>query len=91
MTKKEVSFNKIDKMYVFECPHCEQVIQVLESEINCSIFRCGIFKHNQKQMDPHTPKSECDRFFNEGFIYGCGKPFKFFKGEQPYVEECEYI
>jgi hypothetical protein len=45
-------------------------------ELNCLIFRCGIFKDTLHQLDPHLCKEECDRLFKEGKIYGCGKPFR---------------
>ena len=58
------------------CPHCQFPIQIMSNEINCAIFRHGIFKNNGQQMDPHTPKELCDKYAEEGLIYGCGKPFK---------------
>jgi len=56
-----------------ECPHCTILIEILE--LNCRIFRCGIYKKNLKQIDPHLPKNECDNLFKDKKIYGCGKPF----------------
>jgi hypothetical protein len=44
-------------------------------ELNCKIFRCGIYKNNFEQIDPHLNKEECDRLYNNGLIYGCSKPF----------------
>jgi len=64
-------------MLIISCPHCNQSIEVVE--INCRIFRCGIMKSDFKQINPHLPKSECDRLFAEQLIYGCGKPFKLVK------------
>ena len=61
---------------------------MLKKEINCTIFRHGTFKANNKQMDPHTPKAECDRLAREGLIYGCGKPFKF---DGNVLVQCDYI
>jgi len=56
------------------CPHCNN--SVIIEEINCAIFRHGILKSNGQQMNPHTPKIECDNLINNNLIYGCGKPFK---------------
>jgi len=49
------------------------MIEVIE--LNCKIFRCGIYKNNFEQIDPHLNKEECDRLYNNGLIYGCSKPF----------------
>ena len=45
-------------------------------DFNCKIFRHGVYKNNNKQIEPHLNIKECDRLFNEKLIYGCGKPFK---------------
>ncbi len=57
-----------------ECPHCSQMIEIIE--LNCRIFRCGIFKSNYKQIDPHLSKSDCMRLVADNCIFGCGKPFR---------------
>lgn len=59
-------------MFFIECPHCKQSIEILE--INCKIFRCGVYKDSYKQIDPHMSKNDCERLA-KGSIYGCGKPF----------------
>lgn len=60
-------------MIFIKCPHCNTMIEVIE--LNCKIFRCGIYKNNFEQIDPHLNKEECDRLYNNGLIYGCSKPF----------------
>ena len=35
-------------MIIINCPHCNQCIEVIE--LNCKIFRCGVFKKNMKQI-----------------------------------------
>ena len=70
-----------------ECPHCGQAIEILS--VNCGIFRCGIFKHNFEQINPHLDKENCDLLKLEDKIFGCGKPFKLLPGN--IVEVCEYI
>ena len=77
-----------DSFYHFACPHCKMIIIVREKEVNCKIFRCGIFKGNGIQIPPHLPKNICDKLKENDLIYGCGKPFMF-KGT--YVEICDYI
>ena len=69
-----------------ECPHCDVCIEILE--VNCAIFRCGIFKDTGEQIQPHLPKQECDALKKEDRIWGCGRPFKY-EGGKAIV--CEYI
>ncbi len=81
---------------IIECPHCQQKIEVLE--INCRIFRCGIYKSTFKQIDPHMPKEQCDDLARNDLIFGCGKPFQLIEknevdedGQPTYdVVVCEY-
>ena len=56
------------------CPHCDQACEIVE--LNCCIFRCGIYKNTMQQLDPHAPKVVCDGLVAGDQIYGCGKPFK---------------
>jgi len=72
---------------IIECPHCN--IAILVEALNCRIFRCGILKSNGKQIDPHLNKPECERLYNNGLIYGCGKPFRVENDGNPIP--CEYI
>jgi hypothetical protein len=82
-------------MILVKCPNCDIYIEVLQ--LNCKIFRCGILKNNGSQINPHLPKSECDKLFNSGKIFGCSKPFKIIEkksenGEIDYSSEiCGYI
>ena len=61
-------------MNLVQCPHCEQWIEIVE--LNCRIFRCGVFKHNGQQIPPHSNKDDCDQWAQKQMIYGCGKPFQ---------------
>lgn len=77
---------------IVKCPHCDNLIYIHKSELNCHIFRHGIYKHTFTQIDPHMKKEECDNLFINKLIYGCGKPFKIIKNEGIYkIEKCEYI
>lgn len=73
---------------IINCPYCEVVI-IIEKK-NCGIFRCGIIKKSGKQIPPHSKKERCDKLFNEGLIWGCGKPFKINKLNNQ-IEKCDYI
>lgn len=84
---------EIGDFYFFKCPHCQEEIIVHKNEVNCKIFRHGVYKSTKKQIDPHMKKEECDRLYNFGEIYGCGKPFRFVFSPDGfhYVIICDYI
>ena len=79
MVKKLVTYIREDNTYIFECPHCSVTIQVGIQQINCSIFRCGEYKNTRMQIPPHLSKEKCDALIEQDLVYGCAKPFKFFK------------
>ncbi len=68
------------------CPHCQG--SVIVEELNCKIFRHGVFKKDGKQIPPHASKTDCDKWAERGEIYGCGKPFLVEDGK---AIICEYI
>lgn len=75
---------------VITCPHCND--HILIDQLNCKIFRHGIFKNNGTQINPHASKLECDNYITNDLIYGCGKPFIIIESENIYkVEICDYI
>lgn len=90
---KPVLYVKDDDTYVFECPHCDMMIQVLKKDVRCQIFRHGVLKKGGKQIGPHTSKDECDRLKQADLIYGCGKPFRMNKRNKECVsvDVCDYI
>ena len=57
--------------------------------MNCKIFRCGIYKSNGQQINPHLNKSICDELVANNLIYGCGKPFLIDNNNNALI--CEYI
>lgn len=57
-----------------ECPHCNQ--KVFIEEINCGIFRCGVYKDTFEPIPPHSSQIECETLLTENKIFGCGKPFR---------------
>jgi len=72
------------------CPHCKDPIII--KKINCGIFRHGVLKRTQKQMNPHTDESVCEQLIKDDLIYGCGKPFKIVvKDGLLEAVECGYI
>jgi hypothetical protein len=72
-------------MLLVNCPHCTQLIEV--EQLNCCIFRCGIYRNNGEQIQPHLNKSECDRLFEQQEIYGCGKPFRIIQDDSSNTSE----
>ena len=62
--------------YFFICPHCKDDIIVNKRELNCKIFRHGVFKSNYTQVNPHATFEECKRLIETDQILGCGKPFE---------------
>ncbi len=86
-----ISINKIIMELEFECPHCKDIVIVNTNELNCGIFRHGVFKETGQQMNPHETKANCDKFAAENKIYGCGKPFEIIKVNEKYkVSICDY-
>ena len=79
------------EFYIFICPHCEGTIIVHRNELNCRIFRHGVYL-NMQPMNPHTPKEECDRLVQTNQIIGCGKPFLIEgEGSEAKAVACGYI
>jgi hypothetical protein len=75
---------------IINCPHCDITIEVVQ--LNCQIFRCGIYKNTLKQIDPHLPKEQCDELKEKDLIYGCGKPFRVNVVNKEYKSViCDYI
>jgi hypothetical protein len=76
---------------IVSCPHCNDLILI--EQLNCMIFRHGVLKSNNTQIDPHTNKADCDNYKNNDLIYGCGNPFKVIKNNNNEFQAiiCEYI
>lgn len=66
----------MDDYIVVQCCHCGGDVLIMRNEINCTIFRHGVMKDTFQQINPHSPKDECDMLRNNDMIYGCGKPFR---------------
>lgn len=78
--------------YILECPHCQHYILIYHNELNCRIFRHGVYKHNNIQINPHLDKNSCDSLFENDQIYGCGKPFQIIgEGDTIQIVICGYI
>ena len=76
---------------IITCPNCNDIIII--SELNCCIFRHGIYKKTNEQIDPHLSKEICDELFETNQIYGCGKPFQIIIQDDGtlIIQKCDYI
>jgi hypothetical protein len=83
----KVALNE-DGYYEFNCPHCDDCIQVKKTDVACGIFRHGVVKATGLQVPPHSSESSCKELVRTQAIYGCGRPFKF-DGET--LEICGWI
>lgn len=84
----------VEVVFRFACPHCGTQTDVNKRDVNCAIFRCGVWKHPHPHagqwINPHMPKKECEAVVDQ--VYGCTKPFRMvFRGDTPWVEPCDYI
>jgi len=61
------------------CPHCQGPIIVAPKDINCRIFRHGIFRSTGQPIPPHSTKEECEEWSRTNQLWGCGKPFQLFQ------------
>lgn len=72
------------------CPNCGFYVEI--DQINCGIFRHGVFKNNNQQLNPHASKIICDHVVANDLIYGCGKPFQIVNDGADFVAiKCDYI
>lgn len=74
---------------IISCPNCDQQICVFVNDLNCRVFRCGIYKDTFEQIPPHLDKLTCDFLACKKMIYGCSKPFKI--NNINVAEICDYI
>jgi hypothetical protein len=91
MKTEHIMYSPEDNAFIFNCPHCDQITQVLKPEINCCIFRHGVYKNNFEPIDPHMSKEMCESLVEKDVIFGCAKPFRLLPGTPPSIEKCDYI
>ena len=80
-----------NKNIIVCCPHCNE--NILIEELNCCIFRHGVFTKNKLQINQHAPQQLCEYYIKHNMILGCGKPFKIVKKDNvEYIAViCDYI
>jgi hypothetical protein len=76
---------------IITCPNCDDILII--SELNCCIFRHGIYKKTNQQIDPHLSEEKCNILIETNQIYGCGKPFEIIVRDDGtwIVQKCDYI
>jgi hypothetical protein len=76
---------------IITCPNCD--IYLCITEPNCCIFRCGIYKKTNEQIDPHLSEEKCNILIKNDLIYGCSKPFQIIIQDNGdwIVQKCDYI
>lgn len=84
----------VEIVYRFTCPHCGIQTDVNKRDVNCAIFRCGVWKHPHPSagqgINPHMPKHECEAVASQ--VYGCTKPFRLVERHgQLWADICDYI
>ena len=62
--------------FILVCPYCEEHILILKADINCGIFRHGVFKTSMESIPPHSSKQDIDTWLQEAKMFGCGQPFR---------------
>ena len=76
--------------FIIKCPHCKKFILI--EQINCAIFRHGVYKTNNEQVNPHLNELDCDNLIKNKMVYGCCLPFKIIKENDKYIAViCEYL
>ena len=76
---------------IITCPNYNDIIII--SELNCCIFRHGIYIKSNEQINPHLSKEICDILFDTKHIHGCGKPFQIVIQDDGtwIIQKCDYI
>ena len=80
----------MSSVFYVTCPHCVCLVEI--AEVNCAIFRHGIYKRGGEQVNPHASKEACDALAVTELIYGCGMPFKVVQEEGCWkAVACDYV
>lgn len=76
---------------IVHCPHCD--LPIIIEEINCAIFRHGVYITTGEQINPHECRQMCEYLSQTQQIYGCGKPFQLIKNDVGVytARECAYL
>ncbi len=90
---KAIESKYMGRCYQFSCPHCDGEILVQWHDVNCKVFRHGVYSQEGKKGDPinpHETKENIEKLIDEKAIWGCGKPISMTKDHKQ-VYACDYI
>ena len=78
---------------IIQCIHCNEFIFIYIKDINCKIFRHGVYKNTLQNIEPHLDKKNCELLISKDLIFGCGKPFKLIENDKNEYKPvlCDYI
>jgi hypothetical protein len=84
------------KIWYFECPHCQGMVEIPANDFACRIFRHGVYRANGLSIPPHLGKNECEELVKNNKVWGCAKPFQLIRqGTTPQQQEqcvaCDYV
>lgn len=82
---KEGRFGTVGSDMIKTCPVCFQFVVI--EQINCNIFRCGVFKDTFEYIPPHTSKEQIELWKKAGRIWGCGTAMELVNNE---LAVCDY-
>jgi hypothetical protein len=83
-------YSIIKDMFIVTCPHCQEFVQI--AQVNCAVFRHGVYKDTFEQVSPHLSLNHCTELRSTGRVYGCCKPFKVVLKDGTYeAVVCDYI
>lgn len=91
--ERDVHTLECKSMYMFNCPNCDGTIIVQINEVNCLIFRHGVYSQGHKigqPINPHETKENIDKMVDEKLIDGCGKPIQMNQNHTK-VYSCSYV
>lgn len=83
----------IDKetLIMFTCPYefCQGTITVAPNQINCGVFRHGVYKQSGRPIGPHLSKEKCLELIRQNKVHGCAQPFRIRKVREVPLEKNE--
>jgi hypothetical protein len=67
-----------ERLIMFTCPYeeCQGTITVAPNQVNCGVFRHGVYKATGRPIGAHLSKSKCLELIHQQKVYGCAQPFR---------------
>jgi hypothetical protein len=74
-----------ESLIMFTCPYeeCQGTITVAPNQINCGVFRHGVYKATGRPVGAHLSQDKCLELVRQGKVYGCVQPFRIRKIPKP--------